>query len=45
VYEYTGAYTYLKQDRGNQLSRIRMEEWESRAKRFLGVGSVRRIDA
>jgi type VI secretion system secreted protein VgrG len=45
VYEYTGAYTYLKQDRGNQLSRIRMEEWESRSKRFLGVGSVRMIDA
>jgi type VI secretion system secreted protein VgrG len=44
VYEYTGAYTYLKSDRGNQLSRIRMEEWESRAKRFVGVGSVRRID-
>lgn len=45
VYEYTGAYTYSEQDRGDQLSRIRMEEWESRAKRFVGVGSVRRIDA
>ena len=45
VYEYTGAYTYAKQDRGDQLSRIRIEEWESRAKRFFGVGSVRRIDA
>lgn len=45
VYEYTGAYTYAKQERGDQLSRIRIEEWESRAKRFFGVGSVRRIDA
>lgn len=45
VYEYTGAYTYAKQDRGDRLSRIRVEEWESRAKRFVGVGSVRRIDA
>jgi type VI secretion system secreted protein VgrG len=44
VYEYTGAYTYSTRDRGDQLSRIRMEEWESRAKRFVGVGSVRRID-
>ncbi|MGF6644124.1 Rhs element Vgr protein [Paraburkholderia sp. GAS82] len=38
IYEYTGAYTYPKQDRGDQLSGIRMEEWESRAKRFEGVG-------
>jgi type VI secretion system secreted protein VgrG len=45
VYEYTGAYTYSAQDRGDHLSRVRMEEWESRAKRFVGVGSVRRIDA
>ena len=45
VYEYTGPYTYSKRDRGEQLSRIRMEEWESRAKRFVGVGSVRSIDA
>lgn len=45
VYEYTGAYSYAKQDRGDHLSRIRIEEWESRAKRFFGVGSVRRIDA
>jgi type VI secretion system secreted protein VgrG len=45
VYEYTGAYTYPKQDRGDQLSGIRMEEWESRSKRFEGVGGVRGIDA
>lgn len=44
VYEYTGAYTYSEQARGDQLSKIRMEEWESRAKRFIGAGSVRRLD-
>ena len=44
VYEYTGAYTFSKRDRGEKLSRIRMEEWESQAKRFVGIGSVRRID-
>ncbi|WP_144143897.1 type VI secretion system Vgr family protein [Paraburkholderia sp. BCC1884] len=45
VYEYTGAYTYGQQNRGDQLAKVRMEEWESRAKRFHGVGAVRRIDA
>jgi type VI secretion system secreted protein VgrG len=45
VYEYTGAYTYGQQDRGDHLSKVRMEEWESRAKRFHGVGAVRRLDA
>jgi type VI secretion system secreted protein VgrG len=45
VYEYTGAYTYGKQDRGDRLSKIRMEEWESRAKRFFGSGGVRGADA
>ncbi|MDN7179284.1 type VI secretion system tip protein VgrG [Caballeronia sp. SEWSISQ10-4 2] len=45
VYEYTGAYTYREQGRGDHLSKVRMEEWESRAKRFHGVGAVRGIDA
>jgi len=45
VYEYTGGYTYLDQSRGDHLTKIRMEEWESRAKRFLGLGGVRGIDA
>lgn len=44
VYQYTGAYTYDKKDRGDQLSGIRIAEWESRAKRFFGAGGVRRID-
>jgi len=45
VYEYTGAYTYSTQNRGEQLSRIHLEEWESRAKRFFAMGGVRCIDA
>jgi type VI secretion system secreted protein VgrG len=45
VYEYTGAYTYGSQDRGDALSKIRMEEWESRAKRFYGSGGVRQMDS
>lgn len=45
VYEYTGAYSHLDLDRGNSLNRIRMEEWESRAKRFYGTGNIRRVDA
>ncbi len=44
VYEYTGAYSYLESDRGDQLTKLHLEEWESRAKRFVGVGGVRRID-
>nr|WP_081935952.1 type VI secretion system Vgr family protein [Burkholderia sp. 9120] len=45
VYEYTGAYTYGAQDRGDALSKIRVEEWESQAKRFSGSGGVRSADA
>ncbi|AJW98407.1 type VI secretion system Vgr family protein [Burkholderia gladioli pv. gladioli] len=45
VYEYTGAYTYGRQERGEHLSKIRLEEWESRAKRFFAAGGVRGIDA
>ncbi|WP_414448148.1 type VI secretion system Vgr family protein [Burkholderia sp. 22PA0099] len=45
VYEYTGGYTFAEQQHGDRLSKIRMEEWESRAKRFHGVAGLRRIDA
>ncbi|WP_260854367.1 type VI secretion system Vgr family protein [Paraburkholderia sp. BCC1884] len=45
VYEYTGAYTYREQSRGDALSEIRVQEWESRAKRFEGAGAIRRVDA
>jgi type VI secretion system secreted protein VgrG len=44
VYEYTGPYTYLKDDRGDRLMKLKLEEWESRAKRFRGVGSLPSID-
>ncbi|MCA8077047.1 type VI secretion system Vgr family protein [Burkholderia cepacia] len=45
VYEYTGLYTYLKDNRGEHLTKIRMEEWESSAKRFYGTGGTRGVDA
>ncbi|SCZ26282.1 MULTISPECIES: type VI secretion system Vgr family protein [Burkholderia] len=45
VYEYTGAHTYAEQSRGDHLSKLWMEDQESRAKRFHGVGGVRRMDA
>lgn len=45
VYEYTGPYTYLDQERGDHLTKVRMEEWESREKRFYGTGGLRGIDA
>lgn len=45
IYEYTGAYTYPAQDRGEHLSKMHLEEWESRAKRFFAAGGVRAIDA
>ncbi|RQY30732.1 type VI secretion system tip protein VgrG [Burkholderia stagnalis] len=44
VYEYTGPYTYLEDGRGDHLIKLRLEEWESRAKRFYGVGSIRCLD-
>lgn len=43
VYEYTGAYTYAKQDQGDRQARIRIEEWESSMKRFYGVSGVRSL--
>ncbi|MGS0891924.1 type VI secretion system Vgr family protein [Burkholderia stagnalis] len=45
VYEYTGPYTYLKDERGQHLTKIRMEEWESRGKRFYGTGGPRGVEA
>ncbi|HDR9053534.1 TPA: type VI secretion system tip protein VgrG [Burkholderia vietnamiensis] len=44
VYEYTGPYTYPDEGRGEQLTKLKLEEWESRAKRFRGVGSMPSID-
>jgi len=45
VYEYSGAYTFGQQSGTSQLAKIRMEEWESRSKRFFGSGGVRNLDA
>lgn len=45
IYQYTGAYTFMAQDRGDALSKIRLEEWESRSKRFFGIGGWRAADA
>lgn len=45
VYEYTGAYTFGEQARGDHLSQVRVEEWESCAKRFHGAGALRGADA
>ncbi|MEX3984290.1 type VI secretion system Vgr family protein [Paraburkholderia sp. EG287A] len=44
VYEYTGAYSWQESDRGDKLTKLKLEEWESRAKRFSGVGGLRSID-
>ncbi|MBU9199949.1 type VI secretion system tip protein VgrG [Burkholderia multivorans] len=44
VYEYTGPYTYRDDDRGDRLAKLKLEEWESRAKRFHGVASIPSID-
>ena len=43
VYEYTGAYTYSKQDQGDKQARLRVEQWESGMKRFSGVSGVRSL--
>lgn len=45
VYQYTGAYTFMAQERGDALSKTRLEEWESRSKRFFGMGGWRAADA
>nr|WP_321888005.1 type VI secretion system tip protein VgrG [Paraburkholderia bannensis] len=44
VYEYTGAYSWQEDDRGDKLTKLKLEAWESRAKRFFGVGGLRSID-
>ena len=45
VYEYSGSYTFGQQSGSDNLAKIRMEEWESRSKRFFGSGGVRNLDA
>ena len=41
VYEYTGPYTSTDPDHGADQSRVRVQEWESRTKRFYGTSGVR----
>jgi type VI secretion system secreted protein VgrG len=43
VYEYTGAYTNSGVSHGSDQSRVRVQEWESRAKRFFGTSGVRHL--
>lgn len=43
IYEYTGAYTYSRQQQGDRQARIRVEECESSMKRFHGVSGVRNL--
>jgi type VI secretion system secreted protein VgrG len=45
VYEYTGAYTYSKQEHGDKLARLKVEQWESGMKRFSAVSGVRSLPA
>jgi type VI secretion system secreted protein VgrG len=45
VYEYTGPYTYLERDRGDKLAKIKIEAWESQAKRYFAWSSVSRLAA
>ncbi|AMP12841.1 type VI secretion system Vgr family protein [Collimonas pratensis] len=45
VYEYTGNYTYLERDRGDKLAKIKVEAWESQAKRYFAWSSVSRLAA
>lgn len=43
VYEYTGAYTRSDPEHGADQSRVRVQEWESRNKRFFGTSGVRHL--
>ncbi|AIY42078.1 putative vgr-related protein [Collimonas arenae] len=45
IYEYTGNYTYLERDRGDKLAKIKVEAWESQAKRYFAWSSVPRLAA
>lgn len=49
VYEYAGPYSFPlteeREDRGERAVRFRIEELDSRTKRFFGVGSVPCMDA
>ncbi|WP_241094908.1 type VI secretion system Vgr family protein [Pseudomonas viridiflava] len=44
-YEYQGQYGWQKQDRGDWLSRVQIEQRESQARRVQGQGGVRQMQA
>ncbi|BDM22735.1 type VI secretion system tip protein VgrG [Pseudomonas sp. LRP2-20] len=44
-YEYQGQYNWQKQERGNWLSRVQIEQRESQARRVHGQGGVRQLEA
>ena len=41
VYEYTGPYSSSDSEHGADQARVRVQEWESRTKRFFGTSGVR----
>ncbi|TAM54200.1 MAG: type VI secretion system tip protein VgrG [Paraburkholderia sp.] len=41
VYDYTGAYTWGPRDRGEHQAAVRTQAWQSQAKRYHGIGSLR----
>lgn len=43
IYEYTGAYTYSKQEHGDKQALLRVEQSESAMKRFSAVSGVRSL--
>ncbi|HEX8403341.1 MAG TPA: type VI secretion system Vgr family protein, partial [Duganella sp.] len=43
IYEYTGAYTYSKQEQGDKYTRLKVEQWESSMKRYSAVSGVRSL--
>jgi type VI secretion system secreted protein VgrG len=43
IYEYTGAYTYSKQEQGDKQALLRVEQSESSMKRFSAVSGVRSL--
>jgi type VI secretion system secreted protein VgrG len=45
VYEYTGALAFANLGQGSELAALRLEEFESQAKRFEGTGNYRGLTA
>ena len=43
VYEYTGPYSSSDPEHSAAQSRVRVQEWESRSKRFFGTSGVRQL--